>query len=83
MTRVNCSDFVAEIGNLLDDEVSPEVSSHLQEHLTQCRACEVVFDSTRKTISILTETKSFELPATELKSGTEGIMARIRALKKQ
>lgn len=81
--RVNCSDFVAEIGNLLDGEVSPEERAHLEEHLAGCRACEVVYDSTSKTIQILSGSGTFELGSGQLKSGTRDIMARIRDLAKK
>jgi anti-sigma factor RsiW len=78
--HINCSDFVSEIGNLLDGEVSPELRSHLEAHLAVCKACTVVFDSTKRTIRILSDTGSFELSPAELRSGTENIMARIRAI---
>jgi anti-sigma factor RsiW len=80
--HISCSDFVAEIGNLLDDEVDPELRAHLEAHLAVCKACTVVYDSTRKTIRILADTETFELSAGELKSGTQSVMARIRALQK-
>ncbi len=47
------------------------------------QACTVIYDSVRKTIRILADTNTFELSATELKTGTESIMARIRSLKEQ
>ncbi len=79
--RVNCSDFVDEVGNLLDGEVSPEVRAHLEEHLAGCKACEVVYDSTRKTITIVSQAGSFDLTSDQVKSGTQSVMARIRAMK--
>jgi predicted anti-sigma-YlaC factor YlaD len=83
MTRlhINCSDFRAEIGNLLDGEVDPQFRVQLEAHLAECKACTVVYDSVRKTIRILADSHSFELSTAELKSGTESVMARIRALK--
>ncbi len=79
--RVNCTDFVAEVGNLLDNEVSQEVRAHLEEHLAGCKACEVVYDSTRKTISIVSRAGTFHLTTDQVKSGTQSIMARIREMK--
>ena len=81
--RINCADFVAEIGNLLDGEVNPEVRAHLEAHLAGCKACEVVYDSTAKTIRILAGSETFELGADQLRSHTQSIMARIRALGKK
>ena len=79
--HINCSDFVSEIGNLLDGEVNPDLRQHLDAHLATCKACTVVYDSTRRTIRILGETQTFELSAGDLRSGTESIMARIRAIR--
>jgi predicted anti-sigma-YlaC factor YlaD len=80
--RIDCADFVKEIGNLLDGGVDPQLRAHLEGHLAECKACTVVYDSTRKTIRILADTEVFELSPAELKAGTENIMARIRELKK-
>lgn len=78
--HISCADFVAEIGNLLDGDVDPQLRAHLEAHLATCKACTVVFDSTRKTIRILSESATFELTPEELKSDTAGVMAKIRGL---
>ena len=78
--HINCSDFVAEIGNLLDGEIDPELRRHLEAHLASCGACTVVYDSTRQIIRILAGSQTFELSAGELRAGTASIMDRIRAL---
>jgi predicted anti-sigma-YlaC factor YlaD len=80
--HINCSDFVAEIGNLLDGDVDPALKAHLEAHLAICKACTVVYDSTRKTLHIVADTEVFELSAMELKSGTQAIMERIRLVQK-
>ncbi len=79
--HISCADFVAEIGNLLDGDIDPQLRAHLEAHLASCKACTVVFDSTKKTIRILAGTESFDLTASELKAGTESVMAKIRALR--
>ena len=79
--HISCADFVAEMGNLLDDAVDPELRAHLEAHLATCKTCTVLYDSTRKTIRILADTEMFELSTGEIRSGTDNIMARIRALK--
>ena len=80
--HIVCSDFVSEIGNLFDGEVSPDLRQQLEAHLASCKACTVVYDSTRHTIRILGDTQTFELSAGDLRSGTESIMARIRGIQK-
>lgn len=79
MTRINCSDFIAEMSNLLDESVAAELRAHLQAHLAVCETCSVLYDSTRKSLHILTNAGAFELDAPQLKADAERIMARIRA----
>jgi anti-sigma factor RsiW len=64
-----------ELENYLDDETAVAARQHLEEHLSRCHECRVLVDSTRKTIKIMTECDSFELPA----SLSQKIMARINA----
>ena len=78
--QINCSDFVGELSNLLDGDVSSALRANLEAHLAICKSCTVIFDTTRKTIKILADANTFELPANELKASTDQIMARIRAI---
>jgi len=75
---ISCDSFLAELGNLLDNQVSPEARQHLEWHLAHCRHCEVLYDSTRKTITIVTESNSFELPESVSESIVNRIMAQLR-----
>jgi mycothiol system anti-sigma-R factor len=81
VTQIKCSDFAAELGNLLDEQVSPELRAHLQAHLAECSSCSILYDSTRKTIRIVTDTETFDLAPDQLKASTERIMSKIRGLK--
>ena len=78
--HVSCSDLVAEIGNLLDGEVSAELRAQLEAHLAICKHCMAVYDSTRKTIRIVAGSETFELSAAEIRLSTDEIMTRIRRL---
>jgi hypothetical protein len=75
---ITCEEFLAEIGDYLENEVSPEVRKELQLHLSQCRACHVLYDSTRKTIKIVTESSSFELPESVSDPIIDRVMAKLR-----
>jgi putative zinc finger protein len=75
---ISCSDFMAEIGNYLEGDVATEVRLQLEGHLSHCQTCQVLYDSSRKTIRIVTDSGSFDLPETAAKPITEEIMARIR-----
>lgn len=59
---ITCDEFFAEFGDYLENRVPPEVRQELELHLSQCRACHVLYDSTQKTVKIVTESRSFELP---------------------
>ena len=75
---INCADFMAEIGNYLEGEVAEEVRAQLEQHLAHCQTCTVLVDSTRKTLKIVTDTGSFDLPEEAFKPIAIRIMAKIR-----
>jgi anti-sigma factor RsiW len=50
------------LSNYIDDDVSPELRRELERHLAECRTCQVLYDTTRKTLQIVTNTGSFEVP---------------------
>jgi predicted anti-sigma-YlaC factor YlaD len=59
---LNCKEVLAELSNYLDEEVSPELKAALEEHLSRCYRCSLVYDTTRKMLTIVTEAGPFELP---------------------
>lgn len=75
---ITCDEFFAEFGDYLENRVPPEVRQELELHLSQCRACHVLYDSTRKTVKIVTDSASFELPKNIADSITDSVMTKIR-----
>ena len=53
---------MTEMGNLLDGEVAAAVRLQLENHLSHCETCTVLYDSARKTVKIVTDSGSFDLP---------------------
>ena len=49
---MTCTEFLALLDELIDDDVSAQTRSMLQEHLHGCEHCEVTLSTTRKTIEI-------------------------------
>jgi len=47
-------------------------------HLSQCRACHVLYDSSRKTVRIVSESNSFELPQDIFDPIIDRVMAKLR-----
>jgi hypothetical protein len=76
---ITCDEFLAEFGDYLENRVSPEVLKELELHLSQCRTCHVLYDSTRQTVKIVTDSGSFELPQNLSESIIDQVMAKLRA----
>ena len=76
---ITCDEFFAEFGDYIENRVPPEVRQELEQHLSQCRACHVLYDSTRKTVRIVTDSNSFELPRSVSDPIIDRVMAKLRA----
>jgi len=79
---LSCAEFLAEFGDYLEDAASPEVRAHLEEHLRGCKTCQVIVDSTRKTIRFVTDGDSFTLTADQVEPIVRNVMDRIREKKR-
>ena len=75
---ITCEEFFAEFADYLENQVSPEVRQELELHLSQCRACHVLYDSSRKTVKIVTESGSFELPQNVSGPIIDRVIAKLR-----
>jgi hypothetical protein len=75
---ITCKEFMADFGDYWDGEVAAEVRRQMEGHLSHCRTCQVVWDSTGNTVRIVTESGSFDLPEEATKPIVAQIMARIR-----
>ena len=76
---ITCEEFFAEFADYLENQVSTQVRQELELHLSQCRACHVLYDSTRKTVKIVSESESFELPKDVFDPIIDRVMAKLRA----
>jgi Putative zinc-finger len=73
---VNCTDFLAKLTDFFDGNIEPELMVEVKEHLGSCHHCEVVVDTTRKTIEVYRGAEIYEFPddlSTRLRAA---IMAR-------
>lgn len=75
---ITCEEFFAEFADYLENQVTLEVRQELELHLSQCRACHVLYDSTRKTIKVVSESDSFELPQKIFDPIIDQVMAKLR-----
>ena len=60
----------------------PGAEARFREHLHECKTCQVIVDSTKKTIRIVTDSDSFSVPADHVESIVKDVMARIRDKKR-
>ncbi len=75
---ITCEEFFAEFADYMENHVSPEVRQELELHLSQCRVCHVLYDSSRKTVKIVSESNSFELPEDVVDPIIDRVMAKLR-----
>jgi len=75
---ISCADFLAELSNYVEGDVAEELRAQLELHLSHCRSCTVLVDSTRKTIRILADADCFELPENVCSLISERIVDRIQ-----
>ena len=74
---LSCDDIRHELSNLIDDDISAELRRELERHLAECRVCTVLYDSTRKTLRIVTDSRSFDLPEEASRRLTDLVMAAV------
>ena len=76
---ITCEEFFLEFGDYLENRISVEVRKELELHVSQCRVCQVLYDSSCKTVKIVTESGSFDLPKSVSDPIIDRVMARLRA----
>ena len=59
---MNCKEAVQEISSYLDESLDEDLKRTLKAHLKCCHHCQVIFDTTRKTVEFYCDGKLFPLP---------------------
>jgi putative zinc finger protein len=75
---VTCTEFLAQLDEMLDDAVTAEMRADLKEHLRGCEHCEVTLSTTRKTIEIYRSHEIYALPTDLRERLHAAIMARCK-----
>lgn len=57
---MTCTDFLSQLTDYFDGQISPELLEEVRAHTATCSHCEVVLDTTRKTIGIYRDNELFE-----------------------
>lgn len=59
---MTCTEFLAMLDDLFDPSTAAETRAEIEQHMRKCGHCEVVFNTTRKTIEIYRSHEIYELP---------------------
>ncbi len=68
---MNCTEFLSKLTDYFDGQIDPALLAEVKTHLGTCHHCEVVVDTTRKTIDVYKGAVSYEFP--------EELSTRLRA----
>ena len=75
---MTCTEFLALLDELIDNNVDLNTRLQLQDHLSGCDHCEVTLTTTQKTIQIYREHEVYELPDSVRERLHAAIIARCK-----
>lgn len=78
---LSCGQFLDEFGRYLDGDVGDDLRRELELHLAHCRTCQVLADSTGKTLRIVTEAGAIDLSESLPQPLVARIMERVEKAK--
>jgi anti-sigma factor (TIGR02949 family) len=76
---LDCGAVRKELSDYLDGQLGHEILRHLEAHLAECRTCSALYDSARKTLRIVTESGSFDLPESLSERIVTGIIQKLKS----
>jgi len=59
---MTCTDFLAKLTDFFDGVPEPELLAEVEHHIAECKHCEVVLDSTTKTINVYRNHELYGFP---------------------
>ncbi len=59
---MTCTEFLSKLDDYFDGQMDADLIAEIRAHVKKCSHCEVVLDSTRKTIAIYRENEIYEFP---------------------
>lgn len=80
---MTCTDFLARLTDFFDGTVPSDLLTEVQKHIAECKHCEVVLDSTTKTINIYRNQELYDFPPELEERLHTSIMARCYGSAKQ
>ena len=58
---MNCTEFMVELTDLLDEQLDRDLRNELDQHMTGCDHCKVVYVTTKQTIQIYRNNELYDL----------------------
>ncbi|HEX4038677.1 MAG TPA: zf-HC2 domain-containing protein [Acidobacteriaceae bacterium] len=59
---MTCTEFLAQLDEMLDPVLAGPLRADLEEHLRSCEHCEITLNTTRKTIEIYRSHELYAMP---------------------
>jgi predicted anti-sigma-YlaC factor YlaD len=59
---MNCREVLDALSDYLDDDAAATVRADLEAHLHECRSCTVILETSKRTLTIVTDVGSFDIP---------------------
>jgi hypothetical protein len=75
---VTCTEFLAQLDEMLDQDAAIPLRADLEEHLRNCEHCEITLSTTRTTIQIYRSHEIYELPEDLRERLHKAILAKCR-----
>lgn len=60
---MKCKGLFAELADYLDEMLDPALRAEIEEHLSKCKNCRIVVNTTKKTVEIFCNSEPVALPA--------------------
>jgi anti-sigma factor RsiW len=79
---MTCTDFLSQLTDYFDGQISPELLEEVRAHTASCSHCEVVLDTTRRTIAVYRDNAIYEIPTDLRERLHSAIMTKCMAKKR-
>jgi len=57
-----CAEYIGELNDYLDGDVSPELCEEIEKHIGQCEKCRIMVDTLKQTVTLCREGQRENLP---------------------
>jgi len=81
---MDCRKFLEEFSDFIDGQSTIGVREAIEEHIALCKKCEVLYNSTQRTLKIIGDNseQTFELPAEVSARLYDRLRTRLKELQK-